>query len=58
MVRSADLVLLVLDLASDSLVEDTQAVLAHFSSGKTRFGRSTRLDPEDVGVAYTCTSQC
>ncbi len=42
------------DLASDTLIEDTQAIVRHFS-GKTRFGRQSRLDPDDVGVAYTAT---
>ena len=55
LVRGADLVFLVIDLASDSLIEDTQAVLDRFSSGKTRLGRETCLDEEDVGVSYTAT---
>jgi ribosome-interacting GTPase 1 len=55
LVRGADLVLLVIDLASDSLVEETSAVLDQFASGKTRFGRHTMLDEEDIGVSYTQT---
>ncbi len=55
LVRGADLVFLVVDLASDSLLEDTQAVLERFSGTKTRLGRQTRLDEEDVGVSYTGT---
>ncbi len=54
LIRGADLVLLVIDLASDSLVEDTQALLAHFQ-GKTRFGRESCLDEEDIGTTYTQT---
>lgn len=55
LVRGADLILLVIDLASDSLIEDTQAVLERFATGKTRLGRATMLDEEDIGVAYTET---
>ncbi len=55
LVRGADLVFLVIDLGNDELVEETQAVLERFSSGKTRLGRETKLDEEDVGVSYTQT---
>ncbi len=55
LVRGADLVFLVVDLANDNLVEDTAAVLEQFSTGKTRLGRETMLDEEDVGVSYTQT---
>lgn len=55
LVRGADLVLLVIDLASDNLIEDTQAVLARFQASKTRLGRETLLDAEDVGLTYTGT---
>ena len=55
LVRGADLVCLVIDLASDTLIEDTQAVLDRFQSSKTRFGRETLLDETDVGVSYTGT---
>jgi uncharacterized protein len=55
LVRGADLVFLVIDLASDSLLEDTQAVLDRFRDSKTRLGRSTMLDENDVGVSYTET---
>ena len=55
LVRGADLVLLVTDLASDNLLEDTQAVLNRFRGGKTRLGRTTLLDEQDVGVSHTET---
>jgi ribosome-interacting GTPase 1 len=58
LVRGADLVLLVVDLANDSLIEDTQAVLARFIDGKTRLGRETGLDESDIGVSYTQTLMC
>lgn len=54
LVRGADLVWLVIDLGSDTLIEDTKAVLDRFS-GKTRLGRETRLDEQDVGVTFTET---
>ncbi len=53
LVRGADLIFLVVDLASDSLIEDTQAVLDRFMTSKTRFGRETMLDEDDVGLSYT-----
>jgi len=55
LVRGADLVLLIIDLASDRLIEDTQAVLDRFQTSKTRFGRETLLDESDVGLSYTGT---
>lgn len=54
LIRGADLVLLMVDLGSDSLVEDTQALLKHFE-GKTRFGKETCLDETDIGTTYTQT---
>ncbi len=55
LVRGADAVLLVVDVASDTLIEDTQAVLARFSDGKTRLGTTTGLDEQDIGVSMTRT---
>ncbi|MCA9133485.1 MAG: 50S ribosome-binding GTPase [Planctomycetales bacterium] len=55
LVRGADLALLTIDLGNDDLVEETQAVLDQFNSGKTRLGRETALDEEDIGVSYTQT---
>ena len=52
LVRGADLILMVVDLSSDSLIEDTEAILARFMNSKTRFGRETMLDESDVGVAF------
>ncbi|MCC6510417.1 MAG: 50S ribosome-binding GTPase [Pirellulaceae bacterium] len=54
LVRGADLICLVIDLASDNILEDTQAVLARFD-GKTRLASETYLDEEDLGVSYTAT---
>ncbi len=55
LIRGSDVVLLVVDLGSDSLVDDTQAVLAHLQTGKTRLGRETCFDEEDIGTTYTQT---
>lgn len=55
LVRGADLVFLFADLGSDSLVEDLVAVLDRFKEGKTRLGRDSYLDEDDLGVAYTRT---
>ena len=54
LVRGADLVFLVIDLGSDSVLEDTQAVLARFDS-KTRLAAESYLDEDDLGVSYTAT---
>ncbi len=54
LVRGADLVFWVIDLGSDSVLEDTQAVLARFD-GKTRLAAESYLDEEDLGVSYTAT---
>jgi ribosome-interacting GTPase 1 len=56
LVRGADMVFLVIDMASDNLIEDTQALLARFEQGKTRLGRTSMLDEEDIGVSYTRTT--
>lgn len=55
LIRGADMVFLVIDLASDNLIEDTQAVMAKFRTGKTRLGKESMLDEEDIGVSYTRT---
>lgn len=55
LIRGADLVVLVLDLGSDDGASELSDLLAHFENGKTRFGRESMLDEEDVGVTYTRT---
>jgi uncharacterized protein len=55
LVRGADLIFLVIDLASDSILEDTQAVLDRFMTSKTRLAAESGLDEEDLGVSYTST---
>lgn len=55
LIRGADLVVLLVDMGSDDGASDLSDLLAHFVSGKTRFGRETMLDEEDVGVTFTQT---
>ncbi|MEZ6150480.1 MAG: GTPase [Pirellulaceae bacterium] len=55
LVRTSDLVLLVVDLSSDDLVDETAIVLETFANSKTRLGRATRLDESDIGVSITHT---
>jgi uncharacterized protein len=55
LVRGADVIFLVIDLGSDSVLEDTQAVLDRFREGKTRLAARTYLDEDDLGVSYTAT---
>ena len=54
-VRGAELVLLMVDLGSDSGIEQCQEVLERFQGGKTRLGKTSLLDEEDIGVSYTRT---
>lgn len=53
LIRPADLALLMVDLGSDSGVEQCQDVLDHLSSTKTRLAAGSYLDEEDVGLSYT-----
>lgn len=55
LVRGADLVLLMVDLGSDSGIEQCQEVLDRFNHSKTRLGKTSLLDEEDIGVSYTQT---
>ena len=55
MIRGADLALLLVDLGSDDGIEQLQQVLDKLGSTKTRLGRTTRLDEEDIGLSYTQT---
>jgi ribosome-interacting GTPase 1 len=55
LIRGADIVVLLVDLGSDDGASELNELLAHFAESKTRFGRETQLDEEDVGVTYTQT---
>jgi len=54
-VRTADLVLWVIDLTSDMLIEESQGLLDRFQAGKTRLGCRTYPDETSVGTTYTQT---
>jgi ribosome-interacting GTPase 1 len=55
LIRGADLALLLVDLGSDSGVEQLQEVLDRVSATKTRLARVSSLDENDVGLSYTRT---
>src|SRR5690606_17792577 len=55
LIRSADLVLLVVDLGSDAGIEHLQAVLDRLNQTKTRLGRTSYLDENDLGLSFTRT---
>lgn len=55
LVRGADLVLLLVDLASDDCAEDIEAVIRRVEHTKTGLATASYLDEEDVGRSYTRT---
>ena len=55
LIRSADLVLLMMDLGSDDGGEQCVDVLRKLNSTKTRLAQKTYLDEQDIGVSYTKT---
>jgi ribosome-interacting GTPase 1 len=55
MIRGADLVLLLVDVGSDEGIEQCQELLEKLNGTKTRLGRTSALDEEDVGLSYTQT---
>jgi ribosome-interacting GTPase 1 len=55
LIRSADLVLLMVDLGSDDGVEQCQEVLDRLNDTKTRLAAESSLDENDVGLSYTRT---
>ncbi len=55
LVRSADLVFWVIDLSSDALIEDSQAVFDRFQHSKTRLGLKTGPVATEVGTTSTET---
>jgi len=54
-IRSADMALLLVDLADDDGIEHCQALLDRLANTKTRLGADSYLDEEDLGVSYTRT---
>lgn len=55
LIRSADLALLMVDLGSDSGIEQCQDLLDRLSQTKTRLAGRSYLSEEDVGLSYTQT---
>jgi ribosome-interacting GTPase 1 len=55
LIRSADLVLLMVDMGSDDGIEQCQEVLDRLKDTKTRLAKTTHLDEDDVGLSYTKT---
>jgi ribosome-interacting GTPase 1 len=55
LIRGADLVLLLVDLASDDGIEQVQAVVARLELTKTRLAAESYLDEDDVGLSFTRT---
>ena len=53
LMRGADLVLAIADLASDDGPFEFQDFMAKLESTKTRLGRESKLDENDLGVSYT-----
>jgi uncharacterized protein len=53
LIRPADLALLMVDLESDSGIEQCQDVLDRLLRTKTRLASQSYLDEEDVGLSYT-----
>ncbi len=55
LMRGADLVLLLADLGSDEGIEEVQGVVDKLNETRTRLARTSYLDENDVGLAYTKT---
>ena len=55
LLRSADLVLLLIDLAGDDSIEFFFECFETIQESRTRLGSLSRLDEQDIGVTYTRT---
>jgi ribosome-interacting GTPase 1 len=55
LIRGSDLVLLMFDAGSDDGIDGLQAVLDRLNQTKTRLGKESYLDEEDVGLSFTQT---
>lgn len=53
LIRGADLVLLLVDLAADEGTDQVQAVVEKLNSTKTRLAAESYLDQEDIGLSFT-----
>ena len=54
-IRSADLVLLMVDLGDDNGIEQCKDVIDRLNATKTRLAVESALDEEDVGLSFTKT---
>jgi len=55
LIRGSDVAILMVDLGADDGIEGLQAVLEKLSGTKTRLGKETYLDEEDIGLSFTQT---
>lgn len=55
LIRSADVVVLLMDLGSDDGIDQLQEVLDHLGRTKTRLAKESSLSEEDVGLSFTRT---
>ncbi|HEY1066677.1 MAG TPA: GTPase, partial [Pirellulales bacterium] len=55
LIRGADACVLMVDLGADEGVEQCQEFLDRLNATKTRLGRESTLDEEDIGRSYTQT---
>ncbi len=55
LIRAADLALLLVDLGADEGIQQCRDVLDKLDDTKTRLGKTSYLDEEDVGLSYTQT---
>lgn len=55
LIRGSDLVLLMVDLGADEGIEQLQALLDRLGQTKTRLGKESYLDEEDIGLSFTQT---
>lgn len=55
LIRGADVCVLLVDLGVDEGIEQCQELLDRLGQTRTRLGKTTRLDEEDIGLSYTRT---
>jgi uncharacterized protein len=55
LIRGAELVLLLVDLANDDAIDEVQAVVDHLNQTDTRLAKESYLDEQDVGLVFTQT---
>src|SRR5262245_34691231 len=53
LIRGSDLVLLMADVGNDDGIEALPPVLERLNGTKTRLGKETHLDEEDIGLSFT-----